>query len=113
MADTSGEDMELSLLQVRSINLVARPGSPLECWRQGITVLLEKVAGNIRIDKLRAIYLVEADFNWWLKVVFAKRMMHQMKKMGVLPLEQGATSGKMATDTSMTKQFFLSSQHLA
>ncbi len=57
------EDTELSLLQVRSINLAARRGSPLERLRQGITVLLEKVAGNIRTDKLRAICLLEADFN--------------------------------------------------
>ena len=70
-------------------------------------MLLEKVAGNIRIDKLRAICLLEADFNWWLKVVFAKRMTHRMKKTGVLPLEQGATAGKTALDSSMAKQLFL------
>ena len=54
-----------------------------------MTVLLEKVAGNSRIDKLHAICLLEVDFNWWLKVVFAKQMMHRMKSAGVLPLEQG------------------------
>jgi hypothetical protein len=100
------ENKDLSLLQVRSINLAARQGSPLDCWRQGVTVLLEKVAGNIRIDKLHAICLLEADFNWWLKVVIAKRMMHQMKMTGVLLLEQSATTGKTAVDYSMTKQLF-------
>ena len=99
-------DKDLSLLQLRSINLAAHRGSPLDRWRQGVTVLLEKVAGNIRIDKLHAICLLEADFNWWLKVVFAKRMMHHMKTTGVLPLEQGATSGKTAVDSSMMKQLF-------
>jgi hypothetical protein len=65
------------------------------------------VAGNIRIDKLRAICLLEADFNWWLKVMFAKRMTHRMKKTGVLPLEQGATAVKSALDSSMTKNSLL------
>jgi len=88
------KDSDLAQLHICSINLAARCGSPLDRWRQGVTVLLEKVAGNISIDKLRAICLLEADFNWWLKVVFTKRMMHRMKKTGVLPLEQGATSGK-------------------
>jgi hypothetical protein len=100
------DDKALTLLQVHSINLAARCGAPLTRWRQGVTVLLEKVSGNIRIDKLRAICLLEADFNWWLKVVFAKRMTQRMKKTGVLPLEQGATSGKTALDSSMTKQLF-------
>ena len=91
---------------MRSINLAARHGAPLTRWKQGVTVLLEKVAGNIPIDKLRAICLLEADFNWWLKVVFAKRMTQRMKKTGMLPLEQGAMSGKTAQDSSMTKQLF-------
>jgi hypothetical protein len=32
-------------------------------WKQGITILLEKIAENTSIDKLRAICLLEADFN--------------------------------------------------
>ena len=71
-----------------------------------MTVLLEKVAGNNRIDKLRAICLLEADFNWWLKVHFARRMTHRMRATGALPLEQGATSGKTAMDSSLSKQLF-------
>ncbi|KAL3780888.1 hypothetical protein HJC23_009934 [Cyclotella cryptica] len=79
------EDESLVSLHVTSINLAAGRGRPLDRWREGVTVLLEKVAGNNRIDKLRAICLLEADFNWWLK---------------------GATSGKTALDSSMSKQFF-------
>jgi hypothetical protein len=100
------DNEDLTRLQVHSINLAARRGRPLDRWQQGVTVLMEKIARNIRTDKLWAICLLEADYNWWLKAVFAKRMMHRMKLTGVLPPEQGATSGKMATDTSFTKQFF-------
>ena len=44
---------------------------PLERWG-AITVLLEKEFGNIYIDKMRAICLLEADFNRLNKLVFAK-----------------------------------------
>lgn len=94
-------------LHVKSINLAAQRGNPLVRWRQGVTVLLEKIAGDISIDKLRAICLLEADFNWWLKVIFARKMIARMRSHGVIPLEQGAVKGKMATDTSLMKQLFL------
>ncbi|KAL3803357.1 hypothetical protein HJC23_009321 [Cyclotella cryptica] len=73
----SSDDL-LTSLQVMSINIAASRGTPLSRWRQGVTVLLEKIAGNTRIDKLRAICLLEADFNWWLKATFAKKMIHRM-----------------------------------
>ena len=69
-------------------------------------MLLEKVAGNTRIDKLRAICLLEADFDWWLKATFARKMITCMRVTRVLTIEQGATSGKTATDWSMLKQLF-------
>jgi hypothetical protein len=58
-------------LHVESLNIAGLRGVPLERWRSGLTVLLEKVLGNILVDKLRAICLLEADFNWWLKLIFA------------------------------------------
>jgi hypothetical protein len=33
---------------------------------------LEKEFGNIYLDKMRAICLMEADFNWLMKLVFAE-----------------------------------------
>ena len=99
-------NLDLVHIHVQSINLAARRGDPLVRWRQGVTVLLEKEAGNTSIDRLRAICLLEADFNWWLKVIFAKRMMATMHSQRMLPLEQGALKGKMATDTSLMKQLF-------
>ena len=55
--------------------LVVTMGIPLARWGNGLTVLLEKVFGNIYIDKMRAICLLEADYNWLNKFVFAKRML--------------------------------------
>ena len=41
----------------------ARKGIPLARWGVGLTVLLEKIIGNNFVHKLRAICLLEADFN--------------------------------------------------
>jgi hypothetical protein len=100
------DDPVLVNLQVTNINLAATRGEPLQRWCEGVNVLLEKIAGNSHIDKLRAICLLEADFNWWLKVIFARRMMTYMTTTGTLPPEQGATKGKTPLDTSLLKQLF-------
>ena len=65
----------LTALQVKKINLTLRIGLPLERWLNRILVLLEKESGNIDIDKLQAIILFEADFNWLLKISFSKKLM--------------------------------------
>jgi hypothetical protein len=43
-------DIDLVNLHVRNINLAARRGTPLSRWKNGVTVLLEKMLGNILID---------------------------------------------------------------
>ena len=99
-------DPDLVSLHLTSINHAATRGIPLTRWSNGVTVLLEKVAGTKRIEKLRAICLLEADFNWWLKVIFARRMMYRMKSKGAVPLEQGAVKGKTTTNTTLIKQLY-------
>jgi hypothetical protein len=47
-------------------------GVALVRWGIGLTVLLEKIMGNVFVHKLRTICLLEADFNWWNKLIFAK-----------------------------------------
>ena len=73
---------------------------------------MEKTAGNLHIEKLRAICLLEADFNWWLRVVFARRMTQYMHLAGILPSEQGAVKNKTPIDTSLTKQFFFDQMNI-
>ena len=66
-------------------------------------VLLEKSFDNLSIDKLWATCLLEADFNWWLKIIFAKQMVHHMHTAGIIPIEQEAIAGKTIIDISMLK----------
>jgi hypothetical protein len=79
--------LELSLLHAVKLSICARNGVPLARWGKGLTVLLENILGNVFIHKLGAICLLEADFNWWNKLIFAKRMMQQAAQDGRIPQE--------------------------
>jgi hypothetical protein len=86
----AAHDDYLSTLHVAKMNLALQVGIPYTRWTKGLTVLLEKVFGEIYIEKLRAICLFEADFNWITKVIFAKRMMTNARACGIVPTEQFA-----------------------
>jgi hypothetical protein len=50
-------------MHAAKLTLTTSPGVPLACWGNRLTVLLEKVFGNIYIDKIWANCLLEADYN--------------------------------------------------
>ena len=78
---------DLSLLHAAKLSICARNRVSLAHWGQGLIVLLEKILGNVFVHKLRAICLLEADFNWWNKLIFAKRLMQQAIQEGSIPQE--------------------------
>ena len=49
--------------------------------------MLEKAPGNIDINKLRAILLLEADFNAVYKIIFNSRMILRLEKANIIPNE--------------------------
>ena len=100
----ASDDPELAILHVESMYIAASYGLPLDRWKSALTVLLEKVMGNMLMEKLRAICLLEADFNWWLKITFARKMMSRIQGQGHIPMEQFATAGKCPIDGTMCKQ---------
>ena len=96
----------LSKLKLMQLNIVLQMGLPLDRWLNGLSVMLEKEKGNINIDKLRAICLFEADFNWVLKVIYAKRMMANARENDLLEPEIFAVAGRSAPDATMAKVAF-------
>ena len=54
----------LTDLYTAKLNICLASGVPLERWGKSLTVLLEKEFGSVFFDKLKAIILFEADFNW-------------------------------------------------
>jgi hypothetical protein len=45
-----------------------------ECWKQAIDVMLDKILGVYRSDKLLIIQLLEADLNQVLRISFARKI---------------------------------------
>jgi hypothetical protein len=86
-----------------------RNGVTLARWGKGLTVLLEKILGNVFVHKLRAICLLEADFDWWNKLIFAKHMMQQAIQEGSIPQECYAKKHSHCNYAVLTKQFFCDS----
>ena len=72
-------------------------------WQEGLNVMIEKKAGNYRVDKLRTILLYEADFNQNNKLM-AKTMMRQAETHQLLAPEQyGSRKFHNAQDQSLNK----------
>jgi hypothetical protein len=88
----------LSAMHAAYLTACARRGLPLARWGIGFNVLLEKVAGNNFVHKLRAICLLEADFNWINKIIFAKRMIGSALANNLIP---GECFSKKAVTVSM------------
>ena len=74
-------------------------------WQIVVNVLIEKIPGTPRIDKLRVIHLFEADLNLVFGILFNRRMLRQCEKQKLLSPEQwGARSGKCANDPLLIKR---------
>jgi hypothetical protein len=99
-------DKDLTSLQVAKLNTAIRLGWPLQRWLHTVIVLLQKEMGTVFINKLRAICLFEADFNYVLKVIFAQRMMGNLNREKLLPLEQHAKAFSGAKNATMNRLLY-------
>ncbi len=99
-------DRYLLAMHPANLTLAASTGVPLAHWGNGLMVLLKKVFGNIYIDKMRAICLLEANYNWLNKFVFAKQMMDKAFQGYIIPAEQFAKRGSQATEGVLTSGLF-------
>jgi hypothetical protein len=68
-------------------------------------VLLKKVVGNNFVHKLRAICLLEADFNWINKIIYAKRMIGSALENNLIPGECFSKKESNCINAVMTKIF--------
>ena len=62
------------------INLSIRNSLLLKRWTNRLLVILEKSSGKILVLKLRAILLLEADFNALYKIIFNVRILPALEK---------------------------------
>jgi hypothetical protein len=91
-------------LHVALLNLAAAHGSPLARWRQTVSCMIEKKAGNYQLSKLRTIHLFEADCNWLIGLIFGRRMVHGAERKNHLHEGQwGSRPGRSAHDALLHK----------
>ncbi len=89
----SSFDCYLSAMHAAKLTLATSTSIPLARWGNELTVLLKKVFGKIYIDKMWAICLLEANYNWLNKFVFAKQMMDKAFEGDTIPVEQFCKKG--------------------
>ena len=70
--------------------------------------MFENIEGNIRVNKLRAILLMEADFNQVKKLMFGPRMMKQSEANKHIPYEACGSRARLnAILVAINKRFAL------
>jgi hypothetical protein len=95
----------LSEIHAIMTELAVTGGTPLERWQSGLSVMLEKTQGVIQVDKLRAILLMEADFNFYNGLMFAKRMMDRAESNHWIPREiYGGRKNHEAIEVAMNRR---------
>ena len=89
-------------------NICSTNGLYISRWTKGLTVMLEKIPDNIKVDKLRAILLMEADFNFLNKLHFGHRLVHQCEKYNRFPDElYGSRAGREASTVAVNRRLSL------
>jgi hypothetical protein len=72
----AGTDCDyISQFHALQVSLALKKGIALERWLNGLSVMLEKMFGVRLVSKLRAILLMEADFNAMNKEVYGVWML--------------------------------------
>jgi hypothetical protein len=92
---------ELTELACSQLNLIACTGVPPSCWGNGLQVLLEKVPGVALVDKLRAILLIEGDFNFFNKWLFGYIAVSKVYKLGSILEDQYSKKSSTADESKL------------
>jgi hypothetical protein len=85
----------------KKITMIARCGCPLECWGHRLQVLLEKIVGVALVTKLRAVLLMEGDFNYMNKWIFGKEAISKLYEMENIPGNQYSQKESTAKDARL------------
>ena len=96
----------LSYRHALKVSKTLKKGVHLSRCAQGLTVMLEKVLGCTLLNKLRAILLMEADFNFANKIIYGVRMIPNARKHGYMQEEIYSEKNKMADDGALAKILF-------
>ena len=103
----AGTDCDyISQFHALRVSLARKKGVALERWSKGLSVMLEKKFGVRLVSKLRAILLMEADFNAMNKEVYGVWMLDNSHKYKLIPEEIFSKQNRTADDGGLAKTLF-------
>jgi len=103
----AGTDCDyVSQFHALQVSLALKKGIALERWPKGLSVMLEIMFGVRLISKLRAILLMEADFNAMNKEVYGIRMLDNARPFKLIPEEIFSEQNRTADDGVLVKTLF-------
>jgi hypothetical protein len=83
----------------------ARIGQPLARWCNVSTMMIQKDKQSTKINRLRVIHLYEADYNLILKIIWARKGIHNAHNNNYLNEGQaGSRPGRKAIDVVINKE---------
>lgn len=86
------------------INIAQMRRKPFQRWKKEVEIMLEKDVGDPKINRLRIICLYEADYNIFLKIMWAHRLMNHIEYNQLLGEAQGGgRPGRTSHDVALRK----------
>ena len=108
----AADNDHLSKLHTIQMQVITKASHSLAHWHKGLSCMLENVMGVIVVDKLWAILLMEADFNTFNGIIFAKCMINQVEEQGWIPLECCARQDHEAIKVGLNQKLALNISQL-
>jgi len=103
----AGTDCDyISQFHALRVSLSLKKGIALERWLKGLSVMLEKMFGVRLVSTLRAILLMEADFNTMNKEVYGVWMLDNARRYKLIPEEIFSEQNRTADDGGLAKTLF-------
>jgi hypothetical protein len=104
MGSQDGIAATIASLHAATMKVPLTTGFCPERWKQAVDVMLEKIPGIPRSNKLRIIQLLEADLNQVLRITFARNISRQAKEhSGIISENQYGRANKICLPPVLNK----------
>jgi Reverse transcriptase (RNA-dependent DNA polymerase) len=85
------------------IETAIKTGYSLERWHHGVDVMIPKKQESLRVDKLRTIVLMEADYNYMNKIIGRRIMKNAEDANTIAPEQFGSRKQKSSIANALNK----------
>ena len=108
----AGADYNYNISQFHTLHicLSLKRGIALECWTNGLSVMLEKMFGVRLVSNSMQFLLMEAELNAMNKEVYGARILEEARKCKLVPKEIFREQN-MADDGGLAKTLFYDNVH--